>query len=58
VFDATGRRVRALAPGSATWDLHDDAGARVPAGVYWLRAVPLLGTNLPVPRPTRVVVLP
>jgi hypothetical protein len=58
VFDAVGRRVRTLAPGVSTWDLHDDQGARVSAGVYWLRAAPLLGTALPVPKPMRVVVLP
>jgi hypothetical protein len=58
VFDANGRRVRTLAPGVSTWDLHDDQGAKVAAGVYWLRAAPLTGTALPVPRPSRVVVLP
>jgi hypothetical protein len=58
VYDALGRRVRALAPGISTWDLHDAQGVKVPAGVYWLRAAPLTGTALPVPQPTRVVVLP
>jgi hypothetical protein len=58
VFDAMGRRVRTLTPGVSTWDLHDDRGAKVQAGVYWLRAAPLPGTALAAPRPTRVVVLP
>ncbi|HKA25238.1 MAG TPA: hypothetical protein VKF80_09670, partial [Candidatus Eisenbacteria bacterium] len=58
VFDALGRRVRGLAAGVSSWDLRDADGARVPAGVYWLRAVPLPGTALAAPRPTRIVVLP
>jgi len=58
VFDANGRRVRTLAPGVSTWDLHDEQGAKVAAGVYWLRAAPLTGTALPAPKPARVVVLP
>jgi len=44
VYDLRGRRVRRLrdgaaAPGAATvvWDGRDDAGARVPAGVYFLK---------------------
>jgi hypothetical protein len=43
-FDAAGRRVRLLAdavwpagPGALTWDLADDAGARVPPGLYLVR---------------------
>lgn len=46
VFDAAGRRVRALwrgpapaGPGSARWDLRDGAGARVAPGVYRVRLV-------------------
>lgn len=44
VFDLGGRRVRALyagllSPGAhLSWDATDDAGARVAAGVYWVRA--------------------
>lgn len=44
VFDAQGRRVRRLVEGSLvagvrtlTWDLRDDLGRRVPAGVYFFR---------------------
>ena len=45
IFDATGRKVRALAeavPLAAgrhvfTWDGVDDGGRRVPAGIYWVR---------------------
>jgi len=44
VFDAGGRRVRTLAAGplgagthAFTWDLHDDAGRRVPPGLYLAR---------------------
>jgi hypothetical protein len=44
VFDLAGRRVRVLASGSVTagphearWDLRDDAGHTVPAGVYLAR---------------------
>ncbi len=46
VFDLGGRRVRTLARGSfepgehrLAWNGHDDAGRRVPAGIYFLRAV-------------------
>lgn len=45
VFDAAGRRVRTLASGPRTagesaigWDLHDECGNRVAAGVYVMRA--------------------
>lgn len=44
VYDLAGRRVRRLSVAAAAgtftgaWDLHDDSGARVPAGVYVLRA--------------------
>ncbi len=44
VFDVTGRRVAALARGAVaptrdvTWDLRDESGARVSAGVYLVRA--------------------
>jgi hypothetical protein len=46
VFDASGRRVRGLLEGAAlpaglqslTWNGQDDAGHRVPAGIYWVRA--------------------
>jgi photosystem II stability/assembly factor-like uncharacterized protein len=45
VFDAAGRRVRELARGTLdpgfhplAWDLRDDRGARVRAGVYFIRA--------------------
>ena len=45
VFDAAGRRVRTLAAGAREagpvrlrWDLVDDAGRRVPAGLYLVRA--------------------
>lgn len=44
VFDVQGRQVRRLAGGSLasgvrtlSWDLRDDAGRRVPAGVYFFR---------------------
>jgi hypothetical protein len=45
VFDAGGRRVRSLGSeahppsgsGAVLWDGRDDAGARVPAGVYFAR---------------------
>ena len=60
LFDATGRCVRALVdrdmaagPGSAPWDLKDDAGTRVPAGVYFARLV-FEGEA----RESKVVVLP
>jgi len=58
VFDASGRRVRALGAGVSTWDLKDEGGRRVPAGVYWLAASRLPGSAGEAPRPTRVVVLP
>lgn len=50
VFDAAGRRVRRLATagGGVVWDLRDDAGGRVPAGVY--EAVLTAGN-----RPTTIV---
>ncbi len=55
VYDVRGRRVRTLpqhvlAAGEhdARWDLHDDRGVRVPAGIYLLRAV--LGHELLVRR--------
>ena len=45
IFDALGRRVRALASGEhdagladLTWDLHDDRGARVEPWLYLVRA--------------------
>jgi hypothetical protein len=45
VFDATGRRVRELAMigegagrSTASWDLRSSAGARVPDGIYFVRA--------------------
>jgi hypothetical protein len=45
VFDIAGRRVRALVSGlqgagkhAVSWDGMTDAGARVPSGVYWIRA--------------------
>ena len=45
VFSVTGRRVRSLASGwrnagrsDLEWDLRDENGVRVAAGVYWLRA--------------------
>ena len=44
IYDAGGRRVRSLLGGEApagtrtvTWDARDDAGARVPAGLYFAR---------------------
>ncbi|HTR96970.1 MAG TPA: FlgD immunoglobulin-like domain containing protein [Candidatus Acidoferrales bacterium] len=44
VLDVAGRRVRTLASGAraagparVAWDLADDAGERVPAGLYWVR---------------------
>jgi flagellar hook assembly protein FlgD len=44
-FSIDGRRVRSLASGrrpagreEITWDLLDEAGNRVPAGVYLIRA--------------------
>jgi hypothetical protein len=43
-FDATGRRVRTLLPERVRrrhgghWDLADDGGARLPAGLYLFRA--------------------
>jgi hypothetical protein len=44
LYDVTGRRVRTVVEGSldagrhdATWDLRDDSGARIGAGVYWAR---------------------
>ncbi|MGB7055598.1 MAG: FlgD immunoglobulin-like domain containing protein, partial [bacterium] len=44
VYDACGRLVRILADGimepgyfSFTWDSHDDAGRKVPAGVYFVK---------------------
>lgn len=40
IHDASGRRVRALAPGSASaalWDGRDEAGRMVASGVYFLR---------------------
>jgi len=58
VFDAQGRRVRTLTPGTSIWDLRDRDGAKVAPGVYWLRAAPLTGSALAVPPPARVVVLP
>lgn len=46
VFDASGRRIRALAEGSVTagggtlaWDGRDDGGRAVPSGAYFLRLV-------------------
>ena len=46
VFDTSGRRVRTLADGAwaagtgnVTWDLADEAGARVPPGLYLARLV-------------------
>ena len=43
-LDLQGRHVRTLAetalpagPGSATWDLNDERGGRVPPGLYWVR---------------------
>jgi hypothetical protein len=60
LHDASGRLVRALidreaaaGPGSATWDLRDDADTRVPAGVYFARLV-FEGES----RESKVVVLP
>jgi hypothetical protein len=60
LHDATGRRVRALldrdaaaGPGAVAWDLRDDAGARVAAGVYFARLV-FEGEA----RESKVVVLP
>ena len=45
VFDIAGRRVRALVSGfqepgthTVSWDGTTDRGARVPGGVYWIRA--------------------
>jgi hypothetical protein len=45
LFDVTGRRVRSLYSGSmpdrvwnARWDLRDDSGRGVPAGIYFARA--------------------
>ena len=44
ILDLQGRHVRTLAetalpagPGSATWDLNDERGGRVPPGLYWVR---------------------
>jgi len=37
IFDATGRRVRGLAPATSSWDARDDDGRRVAPGVYFLR---------------------
>lgn len=40
VFDVSGRRVRRLASGGqrqVRWDLDDEAGRRVRAGLYWIR---------------------
>jgi flagellar hook assembly protein FlgD len=44
VFDVSGRRIRVLSQGfgtegahSAEWDGRDEAGLRVPSGVYFLR---------------------
>ena len=39
IFDVVGRRVRAVTINnySILWDGRDDAGHRVPAGVYWVR---------------------
>src|SRR5262249_26817599 len=59
VFDALGRRVRTLAsdaaaapgPHELSWNLRDDGGRRLGAGVYYVRA--RLGTEI---RTTRVVV--
>jgi len=60
VLDAAGRRIRTLADGawpagawSLAWDLADDAGARVPPGVYFARLQAAGGART---RP--VVVLP
>ena len=59
-FDAAGRRVRTLLSGSrpagptvVTWDLADDGGARLPAGLYLVRgeALGAIGTR-------RVLILP
>jgi flagellar hook assembly protein FlgD len=51
VFDAGGRRVRLLASGPLPagrhpldWDGRDEAGARTPAGVYFVRAHTLEGS--------------
>jgi len=60
VYDVSGRRVRTLFAGDAAagpreliWNLRDQAGARVRAGVYWLSA----RADGPA-RSRRVVVLP
>jgi hypothetical protein len=59
-FDAAGRRVRLLADsawpagsGSVTWDLADETGRRVPAGLYLVRM--RAGA---VGKTTRLIVLP
>lgn len=40
VFDACGRAVRRLGSGAVSWDLRDEAGRRVRAGVYAVRRGP------------------
>jgi hypothetical protein len=60
IHDVHGRRVRSLTLGApesgtadVTWDLRDDAGQRVPVGVYFAR---LSGDGAPS-RTKRIVVL-
>jgi hypothetical protein len=51
IYDAAGRSVRQLGeqvlsgPGSVTWDGRTAAGARAPAGTYFLRLVPEQGAE-------------
>ena len=50
VFDATGRRVRALAPASSSrarihWDGRDEQGARVGRGLYFVRLTGAAGAQ-------------
>lgn len=54
MLDPSGRRVRRLTTGSGkgvVWDLHDDAGHRLPSGVYFARA-----TGVGRVTPIRVIV--
>jgi hypothetical protein len=61
ILDPAGRRVRRLAPTgapgarSARWDLEDERGRRVPAGVYLARRVGADGSHGPT---TSLVVMP
>jgi flagellar hook assembly protein FlgD len=45
IYDVRGRLVRTLldqtmeaGPGSVSWDAHDDRGAHVPSGIYFVKA--------------------